>query len=94
MAALNHAVALARIRGPQAGLQALQPLADDRRLADDQPHWAARAELLSQAGAPAEALQACTRAIGLETDPAVRRFLQRRAEAVRVELPPQDGPAR
>jgi len=90
VAALNHAVALARTRGPQAGLQALQPLGADRRLADYQPYWAARAELLLQAGDRAEALQAYTRAIGLESDPAVRRFLQRRAEAASVGTPPQD----
>jgi RNA polymerase sigma-70 factor (ECF subfamily) len=47
-----------------------------------QPYWAARAELLARSGAKAEAASAYERAIGLERDPAVRRFLQRRAAAL------------
>ena len=50
-----------------------------RRLADYQPYWAARAELLAKSGATEEARAAYALAIGLERDPAVRRFLQRRA---------------
>jgi predicted RNA polymerase sigma factor len=44
--------------------------------------WAARAELLARAGAPGEARRAYEIAIGLERDPAVRRFLQRRQSAL------------
>lgn len=40
--------------------------------------WAARAELLARTGANDEARQAYEIAIGLERDPAVREFLQRR----------------
>ena len=50
----------------------------DSRLAEYQPYWAARAELLAKAGAHEEARQAYEIAIGLERDPAVRRFLERR----------------
>lgn len=82
VAALNRAVALAATDGAAAALHALAPLADDPRLADYQPYWAARAELLSQAGALHEAAQCYERAIGLERDPAVRRFLQRKAAGV------------
>jgi RNA polymerase sigma-70 factor (ECF subfamily) len=74
--AINHAVALAETRGPQAGLGALDALAGDTRLADYQPFWAARAGLLARCNQGAEADQAYERAIGLEADPAVRRFLQ------------------
>ena len=42
---------------------------------------ATRAELLMQSGRPAAAHAAYQQAIGLEIDPAVRRFLQRRAAA-------------
>ena len=84
VAALNRAVALAETQGADAGLRALDALAGDARLADYQPYWAARAELLARSGAPAPALAAYQRAIGLERDPAVRRFLQRRAAALGV----------
>ena len=48
------------------------------RLMEYQPYWAARAELLARTGAHDEARRAYEIAIGLERDPAVRRFLQRR----------------
>ena len=65
-----------------AALDALEPYADDPRLADYQPYWAARADLLARAGATAEALGAYDLAIGLERDPAARRFLQRKRMAL------------
>jgi RNA polymerase sigma-70 factor (ECF subfamily) len=80
--ALNRVVALAEIEGPQAALHALDALASDARLRDYQPYWAARADLLARTGAKHESLQAYERAIGLERDPAVRRFLQHRAANV------------
>ncbi len=79
--AINRAVAVAETRGPAAGLAALDALAGDARLAEYQPFWAARAGLLARAGDVAAADRAYQQAIGLEPDPAVRRFLQqRRAE--------------
>lgn len=86
VAALNRAVALAETRGPAAGLAALDALAGDPRLADYQPYWAARADLLTRSGAFDTALQAYRQAIGLERDPAVRRFLQQRAAAAAASL--------
>ena len=80
VAALNRAVAQAESRGPGAGLAALDTLAGDARLTDYQPYWAARADLLARCG-KTDAAQAYQRAIGLERDPAVRRFLQQRAAA-------------
>ena len=79
---INRAIALAETEGPGAGLAALGPLADDPRLADYQPFWAARARLLAATGELAAADQAYRRAIGLEPDPAVRRFLHRRRVAL------------
>ena len=73
---------LAERDGTQAAFDALAPYADDPRLADYQPYWAARANLVSRAGARAKALGAYALAIGLERDPAVRRFLLRK----RMEL--------
>jgi RNA polymerase sigma-70 factor (ECF subfamily) len=54
----------------------------DPRLATYQPYWAARAELLARTGAHEAAAEAFRQAIGLESDPAVRRFLQQRAKRV------------
>ena len=70
--AINRAIALAETRGAAAGLAALDALADDARLADYQPYWAARAGLLARSGEAEAADQAYQRAIGLESDPAVR----------------------
>jgi RNA polymerase sigma-70 factor (ECF subfamily) len=74
--AINHALAIAEMHGAHAGLEAISRIGDDSRLAEYQPYWAARAELLARAGAHGEARNAYEVAIGLERDPAVRRFLQ------------------
>jgi RNA polymerase sigma-70 factor (ECF subfamily) len=75
--AINRAIAIAEARGPAAGLAALDAQSGDVRLADYQPYWAARAGLLARSGDAISAGAAYERAIGLESDPAVRRFLQR-----------------
>jgi RNA polymerase sigma-70 factor (ECF subfamily) len=81
--AINRALAVAELRGATAGLEAMEKAAADGRLADYQPYWAGRAELLAKTGAEQEAHQAYEIAIGLERDPAVRRFLQWRQSALR-----------
>jgi RNA polymerase sigma-70 factor (ECF subfamily) len=81
--AINRAVALAEVQGAAAGIAALDALQSDRRLAEYQPYWAARAELLARLDNSGAAREAYTRAIGLESDPAVRRYLQRRLAACR-----------
>jgi RNA polymerase sigma-70 factor (ECF subfamily) len=75
--AINRAIAIAEARGPAQGLAALDALSGDARLAEYQPYWAARAGLLARNGDIEAAGLAYERAIGLEADPAVRRFLQR-----------------
>jgi RNA polymerase sigma-70 factor (ECF subfamily) len=80
--AINRAVALAETKGVAAGLAALNEQADDKRLSQYQPYWAARAELLARTGALAEAEDAFERAMGLESDPAIRRFLQNKRAAL------------
>jgi predicted RNA polymerase sigma factor len=80
--AINRALALAEIHGPKAALEAMQEVAADPRLTEYQPYWAARAELMAKTGAHGEARDAYEVAIGLERDPAVRRFLQRRLSAL------------
>ncbi|MDG4899220.1 MULTISPECIES: DUF6596 domain-containing protein [unclassified Mesorhizobium] len=74
--AINRAVAIAEAEGAAEGLAALDEIGGDKRLAEYQPYWAARAELLARLGRTAEAAEAYDRAIGLERDPALRHFLQ------------------
>jgi len=80
--AINRALAIAELHGPNAALDDMPDVAADARLAEYQPYWAARAELLAKTGANAEARHAYEIAIGLERDPAVRRFLQQRQSAL------------
>ncbi|MEI9429153.1 RNA polymerase sigma factor [Mesorhizobium sp. Cs1299R1N3] len=80
--AINRAVAIAETEGAVAGLAALYVLGDDKRLDDYQPYWAARAGLLARLGQGPQAVEAYDRAIGLERDPAVRRFLQEKRTAL------------
>jgi RNA polymerase sigma-70 factor (ECF subfamily) len=81
--AINRAIAIAETDGPAAGLAALATLEGDGRLSQYQPYWAARAALLASAGDIDAADTAYEQAIGLERDPAVRRFLQHRRAAMR-----------
>jgi len=80
--AINRALAIAELHGASAALNAMPDVTTDTRLAEYQPYWAARAELLGKSGVHAEARQAYEIAIGLERDPAVRRFLQQRQSAL------------
>jgi RNA polymerase sigma-70 factor (ECF subfamily) len=74
--ALNRAVAVGSLDGPSAGLDALVEV----ELEDYQPYHAARADLLAQAGRPAEAAVAYDHAIQLTTNPAEREFLKLQRE--------------
>ncbi len=85
--AINRAVAVAAASGPAQGLAALDTLASDTRLVEYQPYWAARAGLLARTGEIRAAETAYERAIGLEADPAVRRFLQLRVAELRHRDP-------
>jgi predicted RNA polymerase sigma factor len=80
--AINRALAIAEMQGAGAALAVMQELAADPRLAEYQPYWAARAELLARTGANREAREAYEIAIGLERDESVRQFLQRRQAAL------------
>ena len=80
--AINRTLAVAELHGPSAALEALPDSANDARLLEYQPYWAARADLLTRAARYSEARNAYEIAIGLERDPAVRGFLQRRQQAL------------
>ncbi|HEY5951991.1 MAG TPA: DUF6596 domain-containing protein, partial [Kofleriaceae bacterium] len=78
--ALNHAVAVAMWRGPQAGLDLIEPLRKD--LADYHLWHSARADLLRRLGDRAAAAKAYRDALALVGSAPERRFLERRlAEA-------------
>ena len=85
--AINRTLAIAEVHGAAAALMALQTIASDERVSEYQPYWAARAELLSRTDAHDAAHEAYEIAIGLERDPAVRRFLQRRQAELRGRPP-------
>jgi predicted RNA polymerase sigma factor len=80
--ALNRVLVVGELHGAPAALVALDALSRDKRLADYQPYWAARAELLAKTGALTDSRQAYELAIGLERDPATRRFLQQRQSSL------------
>ena len=86
--AINRAVAVAETQNAREGLCALDAV-DAKRLSQYQPYWAARAELLSRIGDTLSASAAYERAIGLETDPVIRRFLQKK----QAELGSGEAPA-
>jgi RNA polymerase sigma-70 factor (ECF subfamily) len=74
--ALNRAVALSRVAGPQAGLDAIDDLGD--ALAGYRYLPAARADLLGRLGRHDEAAAAYREALARTDDPAERAFLQGR----------------
>ncbi len=82
VAAINRALAIAEMLGAGSALEAMAEVAADARLAEYQPYWAARAELLAKTGAHGEARRAYEIAIGLERDASVRRFLRQRQSAL------------
>lgn len=83
--AINRALALAEVEGSEAALDALGAVAGDPRLANYQPYWAARAELLVRTGRHTQARSAYEMAIGLERDPAVRNFLLKQMSELTID---------
>ena len=78
VAAINRAIAVAEIEGPGAALAILNSVSGDARVIEYQPSWAARADLLARTGVTLEARDAYEIAIGLERDPSLRNYLERR----------------
>ena len=79
MVTLNQAVALAMVRGPQAGLAMLDTLADDDRVAGHHRIDAVRAHLLEMAGDQEAARSAYRLASKRTTSLPERRYLEARA---------------
>jgi RNA polymerase sigma-70 factor (ECF subfamily) len=84
--AINYAVALAEVKGPEAGLAVLPELSANPELMEFQPYWAARAALLSRAELFGDAAEAYGMAIGLESDPPLRNFLLARLSKVNSRM--------
>lgn len=76
--ALNHAVAIAMRDGPQAGLERIERLLEDKSLQRYHLAYAARADLHQQCGQLTEAQQDYRRALNLAKSEPERRFLQQR----------------
>ena len=80
--ALNHAVAVAMVRGPAAGLELLQELAADSRVAGGHRFHAVRGHLLELAGDPAAARHAYREAAQRTTSLPAQRYLYGRAASL------------
>ena len=79
MVTLNHAVALAEVRGPRAGLDLLATLDGDERMARHHRLASVRAHLLEQAGEGEAARAAFELAARRTTSLPEQRYLQARA---------------
>ncbi|GIH90561.1 RNA polymerase sigma factor [Planobispora siamensis] len=84
---LNHAVALAMVRGPQAGLELLATLDGDDRLTGHHRLDAVRAHLLEMAGDHEAARDAYRTAARRTTSLPEQRYLETRAVRLRPAAP-------
>jgi RNA polymerase sigma-70 factor, ECF subfamily len=76
--ALNRAVAIAMVDGPQRGLTLIDELADRGELDNYHLLHAARADLFRRLGLAEDAAKSYARALALATNESERRFLERR----------------
>jgi RNA polymerase sigma factor (sigma-70 family) len=76
---LNRAVAVGLVRGPREGLDLLDTLQRDKRMARHHRLFAARAHLLELAGEPAAAATAYAQAARLSSSTPERRYLTAQA---------------
>ncbi|MFG1994606.1 RNA polymerase sigma factor [Actinoplanes sp. NPDC048988] len=88
MVTLNRAIALAELKGPQAGLTLLATLDTDDRLARHHRLLSVRAHLREKAGDPAAAHDLYRRAARATTSLAEQRYLESRAVRCRTPLSP------
>ncbi|WP_129667437.1 RNA polymerase sigma factor [Phytoactinopolyspora endophytica] len=77
--ALNHTVAVAMVRGAGAGLDLLEELRSDKRIADDHRFHSVRAHLLEMLGDDAAAREGYLEAARRTTSPPKQRYLHSRA---------------
>jgi RNA polymerase sigma-70 factor (ECF subfamily) len=82
--ALNRALAVAELRGLDAGIDALAPLTGDPKLAAYSFYWAARADLARRGGRSVEAKDLYIRAAALAKSRAERLSYERRIHRLGV----------
>ncbi len=82
--ALNRAIALSRVEGPEAGLRALAPLADDPTLARYYLYHATLGELSREAGHLRAAKEHFQAAMALPASAPARRFLDRKLRGLQA----------
>jgi RNA polymerase sigma-70 factor (ECF subfamily) len=80
--ALNRAVAVAKVRGPDEALTALSPLNNDPKLRDYYLLPTVRGHLLLELGRPTEAAACFRAALNCPCSEPERRFLRRKLEAL------------
>jgi RNA polymerase sigma factor (sigma-70 family) len=85
MVALNHAIAVAMVHGPAAGLELLTALDADKRLADHHRLEAVRAHLLELAGDHQAAIACYRTAAGRTTSLPERNYLMMKAARLAAE---------
>lgn len=88
MVVLNHAIALAMVQGPAAGLARLVPLDDDPRIADHHRLAAVRAHLYERLGDHAAATTSYRLAARRTTSASERDYLLGRAAELSRPRPP------
>ncbi|HEY7524197.1 MAG TPA: DUF6596 domain-containing protein [Candidatus Limnocylindrales bacterium] len=91
MVTLNHAVAMAMVRGPEAGLAMLARLDDDTRMASHHRLAAVRAHLLELAGDTDDARTTYRVAARLTASVPERRYLESRAARLAATAPTDES---
>ncbi|MEU0091934.1 sigma-70 family RNA polymerase sigma factor [Kribbella sp. NPDC006257] len=82
MVTLNRAIALSQVAGPEAGLELLTTIEDDRLITESHRLDAVRAHLLERAGRPAEAREHYLTAARRTTSLPEQRYLESKAAAL------------
>jgi predicted RNA polymerase sigma factor len=82
MVTLNCAIALSQVAGPEAGLELLTTIEDDRLITESHRLDAVRAHLLERAGRPAEAREHYLTAARRTTSLPEQRYLTAKAAAI------------
>ncbi|MEV0288760.1 MULTISPECIES: DUF6596 domain-containing protein [unclassified Kribbella] len=82
MVTLNRAIALAQVEGPQAGLDLLATLDDDKNVTETHRLDAVRAHLYERAGAPAKAREHYLAAARRTTSLPEQRYLNAKAAGI------------
>jgi RNA polymerase sigma-70 factor (ECF subfamily) len=82
--ALNRAVAVAMVAGPEVALRLIDGIAAGKHLEDYHLLHAARADLLRRMGSQEEAAKSYRRALELVTNASERRYLEKRLAEVQV----------